>query len=351
MYPPELFALYRSHTPLESGSRVARVTNQTSDDFRFVRAWWEVPSNDRWRPYAKGGEYAPYYSDLHLVVDWDSTRNTYKGYVGTEHRPDVTPASFDYFFRPGITYSHRTNSAFGPRVMPSGTIFSNKGPCVFANSENELLFALGVMMCRVFQGFVELRVGSGDSTTAGTPSRQYDVGVLKTIPMPECDPNGRSSIANHVRSIVHQLQGQDSDNEVSHAFLGYVRNGSSATLRSIRDDKNLDKLRCAREVLRLSGKIEQECRHGYGISENVYRQIATQVGVHPIAYPQKDENGVSTNEVAASLEKGLSTATSSFVAQRGGKRYVTVQCHTLIVALKYCLTFTAFRAKQLSNLK
>jgi len=54
----------------------------TADDFRFVRAWWEISpptvgrgceetvQGKRWAPFAKGGEYSPYYADVHLVVNW-----------------------------------------------------------------------------------------------------------------------------------------------------------------------------------------------------------------------------------------------------------------------------------------
>src|SRR2546423_12728072 len=65
----------------------------TKDDFRFVRAWWEVSpvhlatgtlkttpeqfleltfSGAKWVSYAKGGEFSPYYANLSLVVNWEA---------------------------------------------------------------------------------------------------------------------------------------------------------------------------------------------------------------------------------------------------------------------------------------
>lgn len=35
----------------------------------------------RWLPFAKGGEYAPYYSDLHLVVNWERDGQEIEAYV------------------------------------------------------------------------------------------------------------------------------------------------------------------------------------------------------------------------------------------------------------------------------
>ena len=70
---------------------MVRAGLQTSDDFRFVRAWWEVPSNclvegtaettqqryrdqtfgiQRWVTLSKGGGASPFLSEFYLVVDW-----------------------------------------------------------------------------------------------------------------------------------------------------------------------------------------------------------------------------------------------------------------------------------------
>ena len=70
-------------------------------DFRFARAWWEPghsQSEARWRLWNKGGGFSPYYRDIDLIIDWDSERSTYCGYLGTIYRPDVRPANLDYFF-------------------------------------------------------------------------------------------------------------------------------------------------------------------------------------------------------------------------------------------------------------
>ncbi len=67
----------------ESQNRKVKQGLATADDFRFVRTWWETDprkvarSNDetlqgkRWVLFAKGGKYAPYFADIHLVVNWE----------------------------------------------------------------------------------------------------------------------------------------------------------------------------------------------------------------------------------------------------------------------------------------
>ena len=64
--------IFRQLPPVEGEGRAVRVGMQTSDDFRFARASWEVqsPNRLRWRPFAKGGAFAPYYADIHLLVNW-----------------------------------------------------------------------------------------------------------------------------------------------------------------------------------------------------------------------------------------------------------------------------------------
>ena len=78
--PASLRNHFRSLPPFENTERIVRVGLQTSDDFRFVRAWWEVPTEDlcppekhpktfegtycvtgdhTWFPFAKGGKYSP----------------------------------------------------------------------------------------------------------------------------------------------------------------------------------------------------------------------------------------------------------------------------------------------------
>lgn len=53
----------------ESVGQTVKQGLATADDFRFVRAWWEV-SGQRWYPFAKGGAYSPFYADVYLTVKW-----------------------------------------------------------------------------------------------------------------------------------------------------------------------------------------------------------------------------------------------------------------------------------------
>src|SRR6266849_4595385 len=85
--------IFSALPPFESAGRTAKQGLATADDYRFVRLWWEVAAarildaakgprvqtdalqawcrqrthdGRRWVPFAKGGEYSPYYADVYL---------------------------------------------------------------------------------------------------------------------------------------------------------------------------------------------------------------------------------------------------------------------------------------------
>jgi hypothetical protein len=161
--------LFKELPPFESDGRTVKQGLATADDFRFVRAWWEVPAErildskqlavgsgriesktekewteDRirafqgwcrkrteerkgWVPFAKGGEYSPYYSDIHLVVNWEKDGAEMKAFSRSVIRNP------DYYFRPGLTWTYRTNVGFSVRVKPAGSIHGHVGHSAFCN--------------------------------------------------------------------------------------------------------------------------------------------------------------------------------------------------------------------------
>ena len=146
---------------------------ETGNDERFLRLWWEVPQAEvgqRWKRYAKGGDYAPLVGNLDLVFD-DTL---------TPFARRTTDSS--YYGRPGITYTQRTTSSLSFRALPSGVIFSPGGPAAIPFSNDERILLLSYMNADVFQEFVELSVGSGDAAAAGTAARNYTTGIIKGVP-------------------------------------------------------------------------------------------------------------------------------------------------------------------------
>ncbi|MCY4356483.1 MAG: BREX-1 system adenine-specific DNA-methyltransferase PglX, partial [Gammaproteobacteria bacterium] len=110
----------------------------TADDFRFVRLSWEVNCNNigkekRWVRFSKGGEYSPPYDDIHLLVDWGQGHQL-RAFPGSNIRNE------DTYFYPGATYTVRTASAFGPKILPKDCIYSHNAQSWHSNDE-QLIFS------------------------------------------------------------------------------------------------------------------------------------------------------------------------------------------------------------------
>ena len=174
--------LFADHPSLEGRGAEVRQGLATGDDFRFVRAFWEVdPSRvarsrdetrtgKRWAPFAKGGEYSSCWADIHLVVDWKDDGERIRAHDGAR------PQNTQFFFRPGLTWPLRTNSGFGIRVLPAGVVTGHKGPAVFPQADP--LAVLGWLKSRLIQGCIDVMVAAGEEVSGGVP-RSYEVGLLK----------------------------------------------------------------------------------------------------------------------------------------------------------------------------
>jgi len=204
-------SLFAELPAFEGDGRTVKVGLQTSDDFRFVRAWWEVPrdsegrskedtlSGKRWVPFAKGGAYSPYYADVHLVVNWEDDGKEIR-----EFGPAVVrnPA---FYFRPGLTWPRRTQSGLGLRVYPTGAIFADKGPVAFAPT-GQLFSLLGIANSQMFKHLVSLHMAFGS----------FEVGVIQRTPVPHLIPDDIGSIAKGSCSLKRQ---HDTAEETSHVFI------------------------------------------------------------------------------------------------------------------------------------
>ena len=207
--------LFTQLPAFESDTRTARQGLATADDFRFVRCWWEVPlevESDmarRWRPFAKGGTYSPYYADLHLVIDWQYDGKIL-GMVGN-HTP-----SRQYYFRPGLTWPRRTSSGMSARVLPKGCVFADKGPAAFTTgNSDELWLTLAAVQSGPFGYLVSMQLAAADAA-----ARSYEVGVIQSTPVPSfTDLKAAEILKETAASLWEHNRSEDTIYESSHAFV------------------------------------------------------------------------------------------------------------------------------------
>ncbi len=270
--------LFGMSDAMASNRRVVCIGDHPGDNFKFVRLWWETAQRTArcWKGYLKGGKWAPYYCDIHLVTDWDPIRSTYRGFVGRPGRGAIQPSNVEHFMRPGLTWPLRTTSEMSVRVFPSDCVFSNKGPAVLAdrNDPAELLGLLAVSNCSAFRALIALQLAAVDAA-----ARSYEVGIIQATPVPSMPP----STADRLVTVAHRSwalkRSLDTCIETSHAFtlpaLLQVA-GDSFLVRTVAWSVRLAEVES--ELARNQAEIDDCCFNLYGMSEEDRRSITEGFG-------------------------------------------------------------------------
>ena len=136
-------AVYRAFREFPSLGSIAapRKGNSTSDNNRFLRLWFEVENQKvnlkckelvrentitkRWFPYNKGGGYRKWYGFNEYLIDW------YDDAAAIRSIKTAVIANYQYFMKPGLTWSTLASNDFSIRWFDEGYIFDNGGCCIF----------------------------------------------------------------------------------------------------------------------------------------------------------------------------------------------------------------------------
>lgn len=251
--------LFKELPPFEGEGRTVRVGLQTSDDFRFVRAWWEIPESGfrvKWFPFAKGGAYSPFYADIHLVVNWEESGKEMDAFPGSVIRNP------NFYFRPGLTWPPRTQSGLSFRAMPSGCVFGHKGPAAFLQDDNHegLASLLAITASTSFRRLVDLHMAFGS----------YEVGVIQRTPVPWIDQDLLSTATEDARRVVQLKQTAGSLDETDHVFIlpSSMHECAPTSLVSFENE----------EIANLQAEIDDICFKLYGIEGEDRKQIEEWAG-------------------------------------------------------------------------
>jgi hypothetical protein len=281
--------LFTKFAPFESERRTTKQGLATADDFRFVRAWWEVPpskiltgeektkpdefrrrvcNGKRWVPFAKGGAYSPYYADLYLVVNWENEGEEIKSNVNDEGRIRsniwmLRDTAIRYFFRAGLTWPLRTNG-LSFRVLPKGCVFAHKGPAAFVLDDIRMvLLALSAVMNSLsFYLFVKMLVARVSL------AQSFEVGLVQSIPIPSMSRTDIKQLENLVTHIIDFKRNLDRANEFSHIFyLPSIlqTSGDTLTERSSSWQQHIDETE--RQLANHQREIDEAAFQLYGIDD------------------------------------------------------------------------------------
>jgi len=208
--------LFLRFSRFENENRSVRVGLNTADDFRFIRAAWEVSPGSRglvWVPLVKGGAYSPFYADVPVLVNWGSNGHELKAWA--EVLPGCTHWSrriscADLYFQPGLTWPLRAAS-FSPQAMPSGCIFSVRGYAILAERD-QLAALLGFCASSPFDYLFKVMLGR-----FGYP--EFVVGILQKLPTPPITGAIATQLGRLSNAAWNDKRAIDSANSASHAFI------------------------------------------------------------------------------------------------------------------------------------
>jgi len=254
--------LFGKFERFEREGRTAKQGLTTADDFRFVRAWWEVKENGlstRWFPFLKGGEYRPFYADISLVVLWTNDGREMKAWADPLYDNSGWSRiikSTDLYFRAGLTWPLRAvGLAMTP--VPRGCIFSARG-YLATGPEQELLPMLGLMNSGVFEGL--FRVGlSGERP-------EFIVGILNALPFPSLG-EAAAPLAEQAKQAWSAMRSLDTGTEVSHAFLLPPSMQEKATADGRRISWSTRVQDAARISARVRIELDRTCTELYELSD------------------------------------------------------------------------------------
>lgn len=225
---------------------VPRQGNTTTDNARFVRAWWEIDvqklmlgarnsqefsaSGAKWCPYHKGGGSLKWYGLNESVVNWANNGAEIKAI------PHSVIANEGSYFRPGITFSTVSSSGYGFRAFDSGFIFDNKGACIFVEDDRDYLLA--ALNSFVFEKTVH--------AIAPTVSLQPgDVARFPVLMANESDKSQVSELARRAKTLGKTLwdmheQSWDFQNPILFSLEHSAKLGHDWSLAQERVDQHCD---------------------------------------------------------------------------------------------------------------
>jgi len=232
--------------PFEGNLGIVRKGLDTGDDFQFLRLSWEVSpdkintvsqnfygnDNDyipkilqeqsekglKWSLISKGGQYSPFYSDIHLVINWEKNGWGLKNFYDENGKLRSYIRGEDHYFSPGLTWSRRTTSRLSFRILPQGVIFSDVGSIAIISDFSSVYSYLGVFLSNAYYGLIKLSLGADDAA-----AKQYDVGNIQRMPVPEITKNIAEIIGTETKEAILRKMSLYQHDETSKLFISLPR--------------------------------------------------------------------------------------------------------------------------------
>jgi len=319
----EIRRLFKTFPAFESDWCKVRQGLITADDFRFLRLWWEVPTNSiatghdaaqvrlatagpgKWVPVSKGGEFSPYFPDLHLVVNWANDGEEIKTYCDPKSGRVASRAqNTGFYFRSGLTYPFRTQKGFNSRLLPSGCIFTLQGIGILIDGVEAAYAMCALSNSNVFRGLLELL----------TSFNAYQVGYVQQVPCPlGRDDQAIDSLASAAKQSWNTEWQQHRNDETCWLFSPTCE--FVFPLRSLTDmvsHETEHRKEAAAKLVSLQKVIDDECVRLYGLSS----EHAVELTNRMVLLPEDGSGTLPDSSADASNESESDTSAATDLAPR-----------------------------------
>lgn len=169
----------------------------TGNNDLFLRAWFEVTSNDicknahnqieatqsnlTWFPYNKGGDFRRWYGNEDWVINWKNNGEAVREYG------HLVPRSQQYMYLPSISWSKISSARAAFRAKPAGQLFDVAGLSLFpSTSDSSILIAF----CNSSVATNLLAILS--------PTLNFEVGSVCSLPLANTDEE-----ENHLERLTY----------------------------------------------------------------------------------------------------------------------------------------------------
>jgi hypothetical protein len=256
--------------PFEPSRGKVRVGLQTGDDFRFVRAWWEVAAHKltrppdevagrtereqlatgaRWAPIVKSGASQPWFSPVVLVVDWERDGERLKNFTDATGKRKSRPQNTDVYFLPGFSWTRRATRLV-PYVVPAGCIPSVSRYQAFPFGDPYA--AVGIVASNIATAYCRFY---GEKFL--WPN--FLVENLKSLPIAQFDPSLEDAVRNAVSLGVNERRAHFAHREPFREFVGP---GTSDSTPPTWDRRSL-----------LGPDLDRRIAARYGLSEYQFERL------------------------------------------------------------------------------
>lgn len=295
--PPSMLQRINSGTLIKEKGFGANDGGHTGDDYRFLRTVWEIPSeligrNKDYVYFAKGGEYSPFWDDIHLLEYWKENGREIRQLSGARIYHE------DKHFNPGLTFPLRTTSDFSPRILPEDTMFSTGGHGIhFAKLDDALIF-LAFSYTRALKVFIEILFGGGDAA-----ARNFTAGTISLLPFPDIPSDRMEVFKSKTLEIVNHFFKLSLSDETNRYFTGLPYLDPHKNVVDGIKDFQLLRLSLLRKIAEISNYFEDASIDAFSlIDEEVEPVLRTIYGVHPCSYPRSD----NLDDLSDFIDMGIS---------------------------------------------